>query len=45
MPRLGPPVVNPQKQPVVVSDQVASRSPNAVVFVLAIARPLSIRRK
>ena len=41
MPRLGPPVVNPQKQPVVVSDQVASRSPNAVVFVRAIASPLS----
>ena len=40
MPKLGPPVVSPQKQPVVVRDQVTSKMPNAVVFILAIAQSL-----
>ena len=45
MPRLGPPVVNPQKHPVFVRHQVASKMPKAVVFIRAIARPFSGRRK
>jgi hypothetical protein len=45
MPKLGPPVVRPQKQPVVVSDQVTSKIPKAVVLILAIANPFSSRRE
>jgi hypothetical protein len=39
MPRLGPPVVNPQKHPVVLRHQAASNNPMMVVFVLAMADP------
>jgi hypothetical protein len=45
MPRLGPWVVNPQKQPEVDRDQSPNSSPNAVVDLLAIALPLSNRRE
>src|SRR5689334_6458660 len=44
MPKLGPPVVNPQKQPVVVREQVTSTIPSAVVLILAIANPFCSRR-
>jgi hypothetical protein len=44
MPKLGPPVVKPQKQPVFVMQIVARRSPRAVVLVRAIALPLSVKR-
>jgi hypothetical protein len=45
MPRLGPPTVNPQKHPVVVRHHVVSKMPKAVVFIRAIARLISGKRK